>query len=162
VIESEAEHYAVAGGVCARVKVDRVDRLEDGRDVIIDYKTGRPELRSWDGERPDEPQLPLYAVTHEGPVAAVVFAQLKTGELKFKGYADAESIVPGAEVRDMPAELAEWRSVLDRLGADFRAGVANVNPKDANACRRCSLLALCRFGELETPASAFDGDGQDA
>ena len=162
VMECEADHYATAGGVRAKVKVDRVDRLEDGRDVIIDYKTGRPEVRSWAGDRPDEPQLPLYAVTHEGPVAAVVFGQLKTGELKFKGYADGENIVPGAEVRGMAAELAGWRGVLDRLGADFRAGVANVNPKNANACRRCSLLALCRFGEAETPTSAFDGDGNDA
>ena len=162
VIESEAERYATAGGVCCKVKVDRVDRLDDGRDVIIDYKTGRPRLRSWIGERPDEPQLPLYAVTHEGPVAAVVFGQLKTRELGFKGYADGENIVPGAEQRDMAMELAGWRGVLDRLGADFRAGVANVNPKDASACRRCSLLALCRFGEAETPASAFDGDGNHA
>ncbi len=162
VVESEGERYVTAGGVCCKVKVDRVDRLDDGRDVIIDYKTGRPTLRSWTGERPDEPQLPLYAVTHEGPVAAVVFAQIKTGELGFKGYADGENIVPGAEPRDMAVELAEWRRVLDRLGADFRAGVASVNPKDANACRRCSLLALCRFGEAETPTSAFDGDGNHA
>jgi probable DNA repair protein len=162
VVASEGERYADAGGVRCRVKVDRVDRLDDGRDVIIDYKTGRPALRSWVGERPDEPQLPLYAVTHEGPVAAVVFAQVKTRELEFKGYADGENIVPGAEQRDMAVELAEWRRVLDRLGADFREGVANVNPKDANACRRCSLAALCRFGEAETPTSAFDGDGNHA
>ncbi len=161
VVETEAERQAAAGGVLCKVKVDRVDRLEDGRHVIIDYKTGAANLRSWIGERPDEPQLPLYAVTHESPLAGVLFGQLKTGEIGFKGYAAAEDVAPGAEVRELPAELAEWQRVLDRLGSDFRAGVADVNPKDPNACRRCTLLPLCRFGDVETPTSAFNGNGSD-
>jgi RecB family exonuclease len=159
VIAREAAREATAGGVSCKVKVDRVDRLEDGREVIIDYKTGNTNLRSWLGERPDEPQLPLYAVTHAGRLAGVLFGQLKTGGVGFKGYVAAEDIAPGAETRELSEELAVWRGVLDRLGSDFRAGVAGVNPKDANACRRCSLVALCRFGEAEAPSSAFDPHG---
>jgi hypothetical protein len=140
-----------------------VDRLDDGRDVLIDYKTGRPAVKSWSGERPDEPQLPLYASTHEGPVAGVLFGQIKTGEVGFKGYTAGAQIAPGAgELEDFPAQLADWRRVLGKLGEDFRAGVADVNPKNASACRYCSLLPLCRFGESETPASAFEGEGSDA
>jgi probable DNA repair protein len=162
VVAFESARQAGAGGVTCKVKVDRIDRLEDGRDVIIDYKTGLPTLRSWEGDRPDDPQLPLYAVTHEGPLAAVVFGQLKAGEIGFKGYAASESIVPGADRRDLPGELDAWRKVLDQLGNDFRAGVADVNPKNASACRRCTLLPLCRFGEAETPSSAFDGEPANA
>jgi RecB family exonuclease len=162
VVEFESERYAEAGGVRCKVRVDRVDRLDDGREVIIDYKTGRPAKSAWDGDRPDEPQLPLYAVSHSAPVAAVLFGQVKVGEAAFKGYAAQDDLVPGATLRDLETEFAEWRTVLDKLGADFRAGDARVDPKDANACRRCSLLALCRFTEVETPASAFDAKDANA
>ncbi|HEX8985545.1 MAG TPA: PD-(D/E)XK nuclease family protein, partial [Bryobacteraceae bacterium] len=161
VLETEAERQATAGGVSCKVKVDRIDRLADGREVIVDYKTGIANTRAWTGERPDEPQLPLYAVTHDCPVAAVLFGQIKAGEIGFKGYAETDGIAPGAETRQLAEDLAEWRRVLDRLGSDFRAGVADVNPKDANACRRCTLLPLCRFGDVEAPTSAFDGNGND-
>lgn len=159
VIAREAAREATAGGISCNVKVDRVDRLEDGSEVLIDYKTGSTSVRSWLGDRPDEPQLPLYAITHPGRLSGVLFGQLKTGGVGFKGYAAAEDIAPGAETRELDPELTAWRGVLDRLGSDFRAGVAGVNPKDANACRRCSLAALCRFGEAEAPSSAFDPNG---
>jgi probable DNA repair protein len=162
VLASEKKGYAEAGGIRCEVRVDRVDRLDDGRHVIIDYKSGQPSPSSWFGERPDEPQLPLYAVSHHGPLGAVLFGQVRTGEAVFKGYAAEEGLVPGAKPRDLGAEIAEWRRVLDRLGADFRAGVADVDPKKPATCRHCSLLALCRFSESEAPAAAFDTeDGDD-
>jgi ATP-dependent helicase/nuclease subunit B len=160
VVEFESARRAEAGGVLCKVKVDRVDRLDDGREVIIDYKTGRQTVRAWEGDRPDAPQLPLYAISHAQPVAAVLFGQVRVGETGFKGYAAGDGVAPGAETREMDSVLDGWRTALDRLGADFRAGVANVDPKDARACRRCSLAPLCRFAESETPASAFDeGNG---
>jgi probable DNA repair protein len=162
VLASEKKGSAEAGGVRCEVRVDRVDRLDDGRQVIIDYKSGQPSPSSWAGERPDEPQLPLYAVSHQGPLGAVLFGQLRTGEAVFKGYAAEQGLVPGAEVRDLDPEIAEWRRVLDRLGADFRAGVADVDPKKPATCRHCSLLALCRFSESEASAAAFDTEDGDA
>jgi len=162
VLASEKRGYAEAGGVRCEVRVDRVDRLDDGRQVIIDYKSGQPSPSSWAGERPDEPQLPLYAVSQQGPLGAVLFGQLRTGEAVFKGYAAEQGLVPGARVRDLDPEIAEWRRVLDRLGTDFRAGVATVDPKKPATCRHCSLLALCRFSESEAPAAAFDTEDGDA
>jgi probable DNA repair protein len=161
VVKYEEQRFAEAGGVRCKVQLDRVDRLDDGREVIIDYKSGQPALSSWNGERPDEPQLPLYAVNHPGRLAAVLFGQLRAGDAGFKGYASDERVVPGAKARDLPAEIEEWRRVLDRLGADFRAGVANVDPKKPATCRHCSLLALCRFSESEAPAAAFETENGD-
>lgn len=162
VVESEKKQYAEAGGVRCEVRVDRVDRLDDGREVIIDYKSGKPSPGGWTGDRPDEPQLPLYAVSHQGELAAVLFGQVRTGEAGFKGYVAADGLVPGVKARDLPADIAEWRRVLDRLGADFRNGVANVDPKKPGTCRHCSLLALCRFSESEAPAAAFETEDGDA
>ena len=38
-----------------------MDRLADGARVLIDYKTG-VATADWRGERPDNPQLPIYAL----------------------------------------------------------------------------------------------------
>jgi len=162
VLASEKKGTAEAGGVRCEVRVDRVDCLDDGRHVIIDYKSSQPTPNSWFGERPDEPQLPLYAVSHQCPLGAVLFGQLRAGETVFKGYAAADGIVPGVKARDLSSEIDEWRRVLDRLGADFRAGVANVDPKKPATCRHCTLLALCRFSESEAPAAAFETEDGDA
>ena len=161
-LEQEAGRRVTLGGLTLKVRADRVDRLENGTLVILDYKTGECRPADWDGPRPDEPQLPIYAVTAGAPVAGVFFGSLKTGTLAFRGLADSEGLVPGVRVpEDQPPlqeTIAEWREVLDRLGRDFKAGQAIVDPKDPrNTCRYCALPALCRIGQ----AAAELEDGHD-
>ena len=69
------------GGVELRCRIDRIDQVEQGM-VLLDYKTGKVDSKACDGERPDEPQLPAYAVlrqdsaTDEAPLAGIAFAGL--------------------------------------------------------------------------------------
>ncbi len=44
-----------------QLRVDRVD-VVDEMQVLIDYKTGAAGTKDWLGERPDAPQVPLYAI----------------------------------------------------------------------------------------------------
>jgi len=142
------------------LRVDRMDRLEAGGLVLIDYKTGRTAPAEWFGERPTAPQLPLYTVAlaiarDEGPVA-VAYARLKRGDMAFDGVWDASGPLPGRPLADAkragsdgswPGMLAAWRRVLTALGEDFRAGHAAVDPKDDDACRYCDMPPLCRIDE---------------
>ncbi len=139
------------GGIHFRVKIDRIDRIAGERDVIIDYKTGTPSIRNWETERPEEPQLPLYSVVYgEKPLAGVLVGQLKTGEVKFKGLVDGAVVIPGADSDDLAVRIGEWRKVMERLAADFRAGHAEADPKEpAKTCRYCSLACLCRIAECD-------------
>jgi probable DNA repair protein len=139
-------------------RIDRMDRLPDGSHILIDYKTGRATPRQWEGPRPDDPQLPLYAVAAREQLAAVAFARLKAGELRFMGYARAERLLPGVKLyRDWPGLLAQWKKEAEALGASFAAGEARVDPKhDLKTCRLCALQTLCRvyekFSALEDTA----------
>ena len=152
VVDQEERRTVEVGGIEVNIRADRVDRLEDGKLVILDYKTGECGPSDWKGARPDDPQLPIYAVCADAPVAGVVFARLRTGEAGFRGLAESAGIVPGIRVPDgqppMEQTIGDWRSVLDRLGRDFREGRAHVDPKDpAQTCRHCALPSLCRIGQ---------------
>lgn len=158
-------------GLDIKVVIDRIDALEDGRLVLIDYKTGAVTPRDWFGERPDEPQLPLYATTVSEPIAALAFAQLRAGDMGFKGIASEPDLIPGVDsyekvrqTRELPAwseVLGEWREVVTGLACDFAAGNATVDPKDyPKTCAYCPLPTLCRIDELHAgdPGLAVDED----
>lgn len=159
VVKPEGERMVEINGLRVSVRIDRVDRLADGRDVIIDYKTGDPKPAEWTGERPGEPQVPLYAITHPGPVAGAAFARIKAGKLAFKGLGEEPLPAPGLQsVEDMEAQLGEWRAVLERLAGDYRQGRADVDPKNPQSCRNCELAMLCRINDAELATSAFEGE----
>lgn len=152
VVDQEDIRTVEVGGIEVSIRVDRVDRLEDGKLVILDYKSGECGPADWAGGRPDEPQLPIYAVTAEAEVAGVLFARLRAGDLAFKGLAESPDVAPGVRVSESQPPIAQtiggWRAVLDELGSDYREGRAHVDPKDpAKTCRYCELPSLCRISQ---------------
>lgn len=172
VLTTEEECEVEFGGVRVKGRLDRRDELENGRLAIIDYKSGECRTGAWVGERPDEPQLPMYALG--GPDAArvsvVAFAQVRTGETKFKGLSDAPNLLPGVKTvdKDMSRSVkdygswdrlvARWRVDLDNIGRSFAAGDARVDPKDVvKTCATCEQQALCRVCE-KAPFGAATGD----
>jgi probable DNA repair protein len=150
----QAQDIAFAG-LKLRLRIDRIDALENGEHLLIDYKTGQPKIQGWLGERPDEPQLPLYAITQPEDVAAVAFAQLNAKALKWIGLGQLNTSLNGLEgiippPIEWPQLLAEWQQVLTKLAQDFIAGDARVDFKDANAERySAELLPLNRALEAQ-------------
>ena len=161
----EDKRNIVIGPLTLRGKLDRVDELEDGRRMVIDYKSTAAPASAWLGERPDEPQLPLYLVTTEPDAVAIAFAQVKAGEMKFAALAADETLLPVR--KSLPdigwdAQLGEWRRVLARLATQFAAGEAAVQPKNPRTtCRNCDVQALCRIHErLGAPVLDQEGDDE--
>ena len=148
VVAQEETRNVELGGAETKVRIDRVDRLANGQLVFIDYKTGVCKTSDWQGERPDEPQLPIYASTSRDPVAGVFYGSLKADKVGFIGLADMQ-IVKGQSGGLADAKGA-WKDALDRLGSEFMAGHAVVDPKrGADTCRYCALPSLCRIGTKE-------------
>lgn len=124
------------GPLALRVRVDRIDALDDGRWLVIDYKTGAGPIdprNDWTRARPVSLQLPFYAalleqgqedygqgqgqeqeqgsqgVEGQGRVAALVLARLHARTVEFRGLADADGA--GWEGVAVPADwqpFAGW------------------------------------------------------
>ena len=149
-------------GIRVRMVVDRIDRLADGRQVIIDYKTGAAiDVKNWAGQRITEPQLPIYAALVNDEVAAVVFAKVLPDKPAFAGVADEKDILPGvqgigddkqkifdpAEFPDWIAVVTHWRERLHAIAGEVRAGRAGVVFADEKGLQYCEVLPLLRLPE---------------
>ncbi|TCV90464.1 PD-(D/E)XK nuclease family protein [Sulfurirhabdus autotrophica] len=168
VLASERQQAVTIGGISVNAKIDRMDTLADGTQAIIDYKTNVPNVKHWFSDRPEEPQLPLYCTASGQNVRSVYFAQIKLGDMGFKGLSASEGAVPGiASFADTEAGkefgtweqmVASWQRVLNQLGEDFRSGKAVVDPKHyPKTCAYCDLGPLCRVNE-SGKASLLDND----
>ncbi len=156
VLLSEEDKTPEIAGLRLSLRIDRVDELADGRAVLIDYKTGRVDTKAWTGERPREPQLPLYAQAIGAPLAAIALANVRTGEVRFLGVQDGTALGEIGRMEIDCGTLAEqrrqWAEIVERLATEFREGAARVDPLP-KACDFCGLKALCRVGE----EAAHDG-----
>ena len=132
-------------------RIDRLDRLDSGAGhVLIDYKTGSMvSAKAWEPPRPDEPQLPLYALGAREDIAAVAFARLRPGGMKYIGVSREANTLPNVKpARDWDGLFALWRTEVEALAGAFAAGDARVDPKNELAtCRLCELQTLCRVYE---------------
>jgi ATP-dependent helicase/nuclease subunit B len=144
------------------VRIDRVDRLADGARVLIDYKTGLASA-DWRGERPDNPQLPIYALLRPQGLVAVAYGRVNAGECCFVAESERPGVFrergqksPLEGMPDLAALIQVWSQRIERLAGDFAAGRAEVAPT-LRACSTCRLHGLCRVpAALEDAANAHD------
>lgn len=153
------------GPLQLRLRPDRIDRLDDGRRLVIDYKTGVGRKPPWRDARPEEPQLLLYALTESG-IDGIAYARLRAGTVGLDGIGADADLAPQIraytderDTRDASgwdALMGRWRGELQTLADEIARGLASVTPKHPRqSCRDCSLHALCRIREL-APEAADD------
>lgn len=168
VVARETEQPLTVAGFELKLRVDRIDRLADGKQLIIDYKSGRKKSAGvWRGDRPDEPQLPMYAIAREPPPDGIAFAHLHKGGSAFVGLAERPEIAPGiGDVGAMKEPiawndlLAQWKKAIGDLVAGFARGDARVDPKTGAACRHCEVMPLCRLHELKPLGAIEEADDE--
>ncbi len=158
VLINEGKQKVRLGKLHLTLRLDRVDELEDGSTLVIDYKTGKADPNSWLSERPDEPQMPLYCLTQDQRLVGAAYGQLSADNVAFRGIALSDDIVNGLREPGQISKLEKgttwaqllqnWQQVLQQLADRALAGEAGVDPKIPGVtCRHCSLQSFCRVKE---------------
>jgi probable DNA repair protein len=135
------------GDLQISVRLDRVDQSGD-KQLVIDYKTGEVTPSHWLGERPKDPQLPLYILASETPANGCAFAQIKGGKIKFVGVADSEIINNQKPAENWPEQLEQWQQALRALANEFTTGHAIAEVFDSSGINyQKDLLPINRLPE---------------
>ena len=149
VIEAvEQEFTLTLAGIDFRVRVDRLDKLASGNKWVIDYKTKLPLNKPWNEDRPEEPQLLLYALL-DAEINALLFVQLNAGRVLCSGLSEDTHAVRGMgtlKKDDSWSERqAQWRQQLTDLAQEFQDGHCPPTPYRGSTCQRCDFSNLCRI-----------------
>ncbi len=145
----EQERQFNLAGLPIRLRMDRIDRLPNGKLLLIDYKSGDTSSKKLEGKRPAEPQLLVYAASAETEVDGLFFGQFKPQELRFKGISRERHFkgVNNQIKKEWREFVADSRDEVYRLAKQFKDGFAPVDPAKG-ACDYCSQKPFCRINEM--------------
>ena len=159
VVARESPVQVQVGPLYLNMRLDRIDQLDDGRQLVIDYKSGGLLTRSaWLGDRPMDPQLPVYAL-QDPNIAGIAWAQVKHRDEKFIGLGDGLGLKKEEHLADQLkrsqnpsmdwSDLCdEWRTSFDNLAQEFCEGNAAITPQKS-ACTYCDFASVCRFQQSQ-------------
>jgi RecB family exonuclease len=154
-----------------RLRIDRVDALEDGGSIIVDYKSGSSERpTSWFDERPRASQLGMYALASAlpNPRRRCGRSHLRSSSPKTSrrsacrrrgAWPALTQLSKVGRFRSWGAMESWWRTQLGALACEIAGGWAAVTPrKSPPPCRHCKLQSLCRIDSVQI---VDDEDGED-
>lgn len=168
VLEAEGQREVSIEGIVARMRIDRIDRLSDGRTIIIDYKTGASiDTQNWANDRITEPQLPIYAAIAEHPdgkIAGVAFGLVHIANLGFKGVGESDHLLPNVyavssdkgrrlfdatRFPDWESVLRHWHDAIHEVAREVRNGDAGVRITSDKDIQYCDVRPLLRIAERQ-------------
>jgi hypothetical protein len=167
-------------GLTFDLRLDRIDRLNDGSLLVIDYKSGDVSPKSWELPRPDDVQLPLYAgfaLDGEKRLGGLVFAKVRPGD---QMDLPATSAIPRPLSSPASKAAALVKNKLDRRAADRLARATSSSspatsspaaprstrasiprPASAAACKPSAAFRKTGCADDEDETEAGDEEGSD-
>lgn len=148
------------------LKVDRIDKIEDGPLLVIDYKTGQSTKSLWLGKRLQDPQIPVYCLALGDEVGAVCFANTK--DIEFDGVSETDIAIKGVQQvgKSNQGKLAQfenwqqlrrhWSESIETLAHEVKDGHASVTPESSGVCKFCGRQPLCRINQHQSPLNRDD------
>jgi probable DNA repair protein len=158
----EQEYTWLHGPLELSLRLDRIDELDDGRLVVIDYKSGNGNIDpkpDWMRARPVGLQLPFYAAVlaqENAQVVALVLARLHARDTLVKGLANEDYGFKGlATPQDWPdfagytweGLMTQWRGAIQALADEYVAGHAGNSALRPDDLKYCDVLPFLRLTE---------------
>lgn len=139
-------------GLNTDLRIDRIDRLDSGEYVLIDYKTGNPKSNTgykewWLRPRAIELQLPIYAaiLAEQGKSVAGLGFACTHYQSSLIGYGDEGTGLSNPEPEGWEAFISRLEAQILARRDEFLAGYAAncvVDDKDLHYCDVSAFLRL--------------------
>lgn len=172
IVGCEVEKQVDISGIEVTLKIDRIHQLENGGIVFVDYKTGQvPKTSTWGEDRITEPQLPIYASFFfedaTQSIAGLQFGIVKAAEHDFEGvnqddFDDEAVNHKGKRKTKLVQQFSDWQQLLkhfktsiEAIAAEIKAGEAAVRFNDENALSYCEVKPLLRLPERQLQFERF-------
>ena len=136
-----------------KISIDRIDLLEDGSYLIVDYKSSLQNLSDWFGSHPKKPQLPLYAAflpNNDG----IGFAEVKKDNCRInglirqvdKGVVNLDPNTRRSMNKEMnwDSQIEIWKETILNLLKDFINGQKEIE-LTSGSCKNCAFDSICRI-----------------
>ena len=147
VVALEQSYTINLSGLDIKLRVDRLDQVDDKK-WVIDYKSSIPANKPWNEDRPQEPQLLLYALLNE-EINALLFLQIKTGSILCSGLSEQKSDLKGVgtlkKEEDWDSTRNKWQQQLNDLAQEILNGHCPPKPINSALCIYCDFKNLCRI-----------------
>ncbi len=148
IIEALEQSYSFnLAGLEIKVRVDRLDKVADKK-WVIDYKSTLPTSKPWNEDRPQEPQLLLYALLDE-KINTLVLMQIKTGKILCSGLSEEQLDIKGISTLKKEEHWQEirkqWQEQLTHLALEIQQGYCPPQPINTTICTYCDFQNLCRI-----------------
>lgn len=144
VVAIEKKVNSEIAGLRFTTKLDRTDELENGEQIIFDYKTGLVPSNPWCGDAIRAPQLPIYAINNKAQ--GVAFVKLHADDIAYTGLSKQALKPIKQQTRSCGSwddRLQIWEEQLEKTSLDFQQGKAEITPS-IQACQYCEYDSLCR------------------
>jgi len=142
IAEVEGSLDATIEGVRLGLRFDRIDRLESGELLILDYKTGARKIFLARDGTPKELQLVVYACALKGAIGGLALVNVDSRHISIEGA--GRTLTPDL---NWDETLEQWKAQVAVVAKRFQLGDVRVNGiQSIKASRPLSLLS--RFREL--------------
>lgn len=129
------------------LRYDRLDQLDNGDKVLVDYKTRMPSPLPWDKDRPIYPQMLMYALA-DSSIQGLLFMALgnKKDKPVISGISENVLDIQGVKTskEDWEKMQQQWFFRLKSLIEEVRAGHCIPESTSQSVCLQCIHQDLCR------------------
>jgi len=128
------------------LRYDRLDRLDNGDLLLIDYKSSLPTPLPWRSSQPLHPQILMYALAQQ-EIKGLMFAAPSSNDCQSSGVSADELEIKGIKPSKEPWESLQqqWLQHFQAQIIKLKAGDYQPNPAQASTCKRCQYQDICRF-----------------